>query len=139
MPIERWKFITRDMVRAAPDTLFVFGDNWAGTGYGGQAREMRGEPNAVGLATKKAPSNDPGAFLTDADYEDAVSRMEAPLNRLELHIMAGGKVVIPLDGIGTGLAQLNERAPRIAQYLAHRLDSLEILVDAAPWDRFRKD
>jgi redox-sensitive bicupin YhaK (pirin superfamily) len=30
--------------------LFVFGDNLRRTGFGGQAAEMRGEPNAVGIA-----------------------------------------------------------------------------------------
>ena len=48
--------ITRADLRANPDTLYVFGDNMRRRGMGGQAAEMRGEPNAVGIPTKWRPS-----------------------------------------------------------------------------------
>jgi hypothetical protein len=48
----RLKHITREMVRADPSTVFVFGDNMARNGLAGQAKEMRGEPNAIGVPTK---------------------------------------------------------------------------------------
>ncbi len=67
MPIIREPRITRQMVREHPDRLFVFGDNLARVGYGGQAREMRDEPNAVGIPTKKLPTMTEGAFFSDAD------------------------------------------------------------------------
>lgn len=63
------KYITRQMMRAEPTTLFVFGDNLAQVGYGGQAKEMRGEPNAVGIPTKRKPSRTaPDEFFTDNVY-----------------------------------------------------------------------
>ena len=34
-------------------------------GFGGQAKEMRGEPNAISVATKWEPSNRPNAFFSD--------------------------------------------------------------------------
>ena len=37
--------------------------------------------------------------------------------RLSDHIETGGKIIWPEDGIGTGLAQLPERAPRIWKLL----------------------
>lgn len=43
-------------VRLNHDCLFVFGDNDAQTGRAGQA-VIRGEPNAIGLATKRSPSH----------------------------------------------------------------------------------
>jgi hypothetical protein len=49
------KYIKREDLRANPTVLYVFGDNEARTGLGGQAKEMRGEPNAVGIATKASP------------------------------------------------------------------------------------
>lgn len=42
--IEYRDHITRAMLRAEPEKLFVFGDNFVRTGFGGQAKEMRGEP-----------------------------------------------------------------------------------------------
>jgi hypothetical protein len=40
----RLQRITRAMVQADRDTIFVFGDNMKRAGYGGQAGQMRGEP-----------------------------------------------------------------------------------------------
>ena len=53
--VERIRFITREYVRANPDKIFLFGDNLEQRGLGGQAAAMRGEPNAVGIPTKKRP------------------------------------------------------------------------------------
>lgn len=107
------KHITREMVRAAPDTLFVFGDNMVGAGYGGQAKELRGELNAVGIPTKWKPSMDEGAFFTDNDYTHVLPHLQRPYTWLCNHVLAGGEVVWPEDGIGTGYAQLLQRAPKI--------------------------
>lgn len=107
------KFITRVMLRAEPDTLFVFGDNMRGTGNGGQAKVMRGEPNAVGIPTKWFPSMVDGAFFCDNDLPRIRTMLEKQFKRLSDHLAKGGDVVWPEDGIGTGRAQLQERAPRI--------------------------
>ena len=45
-----------DDARRHRDRLFVFGDNDARRGLAGQA-VIRGEPNAIGLATKRSPSH----------------------------------------------------------------------------------
>ena len=45
-----------DDARRHRDRLFVFGDNDARRGLAGQAA-IRGEPNAIGLATKRSPSH----------------------------------------------------------------------------------
>lgn len=37
----------------------------------------------------------------------------------------GGDVVLPADGLGTGLAQLDRRAPRIAALIADEIAELE--------------
>jgi hypothetical protein len=39
--------ITRAMVKADRASLFVFGDNMEGRGFGGQAAAMRGELNTI--------------------------------------------------------------------------------------------
>ncbi len=42
MPIETVHRYTRAEIRAPRDALYVFGDNLAGPGFDGQAREARG-------------------------------------------------------------------------------------------------
>ena len=66
----RQKFITRADLQANPKRLYLFGDNVMRAGLGGQAKEMRGEPNAVGVATKKAPHRGHLAYFTDAEYAE---------------------------------------------------------------------
>jgi hypothetical protein len=105
MSVRYLSWITRDMLRAAPNEAFVFGDNAARVGLGGQAKEMRGEPNAWGVATLYAPGN---------PY-DASSRplriVVEDLNRIGW-LLGDGKVVnVPRDGLGTGLARLAEHRP----------------------------
>ena len=65
MPILFRHMIYRKQLKDNPNILYVFGDNMVRQGYGGQAREMRGEPNAVGIPTKWRPDNTDGAFFYD--------------------------------------------------------------------------
>ncbi len=111
------KHITREMMRAEPDTLFVFGDNMKERGLGGQAAEMRGEPNAVGIPTKWSPSMYAKAFFSNGDLPAVEALIRARFQRLSNHLKFGGDVVWPADGIGTGLAELPKRAPAIWQLI----------------------
>lgn len=117
--------ITRAMVRAEPQTLFVFGDNLQRRGLGGQAAEMRGEPNGVGLPTKREPSTLPRAYLRDADLPLVQAAAAPDIARLTRHLAAGGDVVWPSAGIGTGRADLAHRAPAIARWYASVLGELK--------------
>lgn len=121
------KFITRKMMQAEPDTLFVFGDNMARTGFGGQAKEMRGEPNAVGIPTKMLPDHIEEAFFRDQDFERAKVKIDDAFIVLFSHASNNGLIVWPIDGIGTGLAELPERAPKIWKYIEALRKSLERL------------
>ena len=113
MPILFQERITRADLQKNPERLYVFGDNLAGKGYGGLARECRGEPNAIGIATKRAPSMNVDAFFSDADFDRWELATFAAWNRLWKAILAGGTVVFPKAGIGTGLARLPDCAPQI--------------------------
>lgn len=103
------------MLKDNPYILFVFGDNFQEIGYGGQAKEMRNEPNAVGIFTKRFPSMNENAFLTDDDYGEWAIKVRPKICRLLEHVYDNGVIVLPKDGIGTGLAQLETRAPKIFQ------------------------
>ena len=125
MPLEYRKWITREMLQAEPDTLFVFGDNLQRKGLGGQAKSMRGEPNAIGIPTKKRPSNNEDAFFTDQDLDEVRNEIDSEFRRLEAHLIAGGFVVWPEDGIVTGFADLPRRAPKFWDYLEGNRSRLE--------------
>lgn len=127
MPIRFEPWITREMARNNPEDLHVFGDNLQRSGFGGQAKELRGEPNAVGIPTKRAPHMGPGAFFGDwpRDIEEFKEAAAPAFARLHSHLLAGGTVIWPADGIGTGLADLERRAPRIWDSLQRALDRLK--------------
>lgn len=109
MPLIYQKRIYRQDLHNNPEVWYVFGDNLAGVGYGGQAREMRGESNAIGIPTKRSPYE----YLNDNDYDEIVQVCTKIFNRLYYKIEAGGIVVWPGDGIGTGLSDLINKAPKI--------------------------
>lgn len=107
------KKYTRAYIKAHPDWLFVFGDNMMRHGLAGQAAEARGEPNAIGIATKMKPSMEADAFLSDLDYEKWFAAEQPTMARLMKASQAGRTIIWPFDGIGTGLARLEKNAPQI--------------------------
>lgn len=126
MTLLRPRHISREYVRAHPDMLFVFGDNMARRGMGGQAAAMRGEPNIIGIPTKWTPRREV-AYFVDRDWNnsDIFDAIFDAFAAIEDALAAGRTVVIPADGIGTGLADLPRRAPRIASYIAARIAGLD--------------
>jgi hypothetical protein len=125
MQVERMRLITRQYVRAHPDKIFLFGDNLDRRGFGGQAASMRGEPNAIGILTKKSPSYSDGAFFTDEEFETNKTAIDfAFAEVLEACSDRSRVIVIPSGGLGTGRAQLDRRAPRTFAYLQNRLAEL---------------
>lgn len=120
--IERMQHITREVVRANRDKVFLFGDNLQGRGLGGQAAAMRGEPNAIGIPTKKRPSYKGNAFFSDDEFALNIGAIDAALAQVANAITETIRsIVIPSNGLGTGRAQLDRRAPRTFAYLQQRL------------------
>jgi len=122
------KSYTRAYINTHPDWLFVFGDNLARTGLGGQAAEARGEPNAIGIATKMLPTMEPSAFLADSNYDAWFAAERPTFNRLYEAAKAGRTIIWPLDGIGTGLARLEQKAPLIWR----EIDNVRAWLDGMP-------
>jgi hypothetical protein len=115
MPIEYRKWIKRTDVRREREKVFVFGDNVRRAGFGGQAKEMRGEKNAVGVATKWAPSMMEKDFFTDSAA--CFCEVDRDLLKVDALLASGKTIVVPADGLGTGLSQLPRRAPRLAAHI----------------------
>jgi hypothetical protein len=103
--------ITVEMCRANPDEIFVFGDNLKGAGKrkgAGQA-EIRDEPNAFGIPTKREPTTKDDAYFTD--QPDEIEAVKARLR--ELYKLAKTKrIVFPAAGIGTGRAKMATKSPK---------------------------
>ena len=150
MIVIKQKWIKREDLQANPNIIYLFGDNLLRSGLGGQAKEMRGEPNAWGIVTKKTPDNTEYAFLTDDEYELNISiinrdlaglrefiaekRKKALENKCSIYYFSTGftkewyevsMVIIPIDGLGTGLAELPTRAPKTYAYLCEKLEQLK--------------
>lgn len=117
------EFLTRSFIRKNPDDVFVFGDNLERRGTGGQAKEMRGEPNCIGLATKRSPKYDHSAFFDDSDYDEIVDLIEQDFINIE-EAAKTRNVYIPVNYPGSGLADLPNKAPKLWEYIKNRLDTL---------------
>lgn len=111
------KRIYREDLQANPDVLYVFGDNLKRVGLGGQAKEMRGEPNAIGVATKRAPDDLTSSFFYDNEFEEVIDLLWQDFKPITEALLAGKTVVFPLDGLGTGLSRLPETAPKVDRAL----------------------
>ena len=124
MTVYTIKSYTRELIKENPNTLFVFGDNIIRQGYGGQAATARGEPNSVGIPTKHFPDNSKSSFFTNNDFDLFLTSSKNSIEKLTKHVVSGKDVVLPYDGIGTGLAQLNTKAPKIFNEINKIFDEL---------------
>jgi len=109
-------YIKRKNIEKNRDILFVFGDNDERKGYGGQAKEFRGEINSLGVRTKKSPSNSPEAFYTDVEYEENCLKIREDIDNIieESKKYVGTWIT---DRIGEGHADLPRKAPLTFDFL----------------------
>lgn len=124
--LERLWF-TPELCERSPGALFAFGDNLERKGSGPKSGQaiIRHELNAVGIVVKRAPSNRPGSFFSDADLELFKAENAAAFALLAHQLACGGTVVWAADGIETGRAGLRENAPRLAASLERARQRLE--------------
>jgi hypothetical protein len=124
MPVIYQKMIFRGDLRKNPDVLYLFGDNDRRIGFGGQAGEMRDEPNAVGIRTKWNPGMSPADFFSDRQYKTISGMIDADFARPFEYLRRGKIVIVPADGLGTGLSELPTRAPKVNDFLLAKLGQL---------------
>ncbi len=109
--------IYRSDLELNPDVYYCFGDNDERVGMGGQAKECRGERNAIGIRTKKTPGEDEAAYYTDDEFEENCQKIADDFAEVLNKLVARKIVVFPIEGFGTGFAELKKRAPRTLQYI----------------------
>ncbi len=124
MPIEFQDVFARATIEANPNKTYVYGDNCARKGYGGQAAACRGMANTIGIRTKFLPKRTRDAYFSDDYYDHCCAMIAEDLAVVE-EVLKGNRVVVfPSGGLGTGLANLPEKAPRVYQFLSDSLDKL---------------
>lgn len=117
--------IYRIDLRNNPDVLYVFGDNVDRKGLGGQAGDMRGEPNAVGVATKWSPSMRESSFFDDSDYERISKIIDTDFEPLFKAALKEKTIILPADGLGTGLSEMPTRCPKLYRLLRSYVETLK--------------
>jgi hypothetical protein len=125
------RMINRSELRANPKTLYLFGDNDSRKGLGGQAKEMRNEPNAIGISTKKLPASSEQSYKTDAELDVNKKIIKDDIDKAIAAWSTGeyNKLIIPQ--LGVGLAELPTRAPQTYEFLQQELQRLENYINGA--------
>ena len=82
---------------------------------------MRGEPNTIGIRVKKAPLIGKAVYYTDKEFSQNTFRINMDLGKVYCELNKGKTIIIPSDGIGTGLAKLKQFAPKTLKYLQEQL------------------
>lgn len=124
----------RKEVESQTNKVFLFGDNTddrVNTHYVPTVTQavIRGLDNAIGIDTKKNRGTSESSYFTDADFDIFKAQVDEAIQRA---INSGKTIVIPADGIGTGKAELDKRAPKLFAYLQQRLDELKKLNSVSP-------
>ena len=109
-------FWTLEDVKNNTDKIFVFGDNNARVGKGGQAI-IRDLTNSIGIRTKKGPSNKPVAYYKDEEFETNSKYILEDILKIKFLQISGKTIVFSNGGYGTGLAFLKQKAPKTFQFL----------------------
>ena len=119
-------------LRMNPTVLYLMGENERGYGMGGQAKEMRDEPNMRPIRTKRAPGITENCYWTDDDYERQIGLIDHDFEKLLRECAPHTIVVCPLNptgdniGLGAGMSQLPVRAPRTYAYICEWVKNLSL-------------
>ena len=124
---------TPQFVASNQTYLFVFGDNLLRVGKGGQA-VVRDLPNTFGVATKATPSMDEKAFFDDSN-DKHLEQLKTDLGMLKEIGKSGSyfAILFPRSGLGTGLAQLREKAPNTYAEMLCILEK-DFGIEVSPYD-----
>ena len=114
-----------DQCKKNPNKLYVFGDNTKRVGKGGQAG-IRDASNSIGIATKRLPTMDENGFFSDQPDEARII-FEDIYNLLYTFSKFDDlfdTIVLPADGLGTGLSQMPKRSPKLFNWMNDTLSAV---------------
>ena len=121
--------ISREYVQSHPDEIFVYSENYLREGYGEESKEMRGEPNTVGIVTRKKSGTTEDSFFNDLEFEENKIKINEGIKEIISFIDEGKKINFPTQGIGTDSSQLKLRAPKTYEFLIQTLKALRAYID----------
>jgi len=103
--------------------LYVFGDNTIREGHGGQAN-IRDIKNSIGIATKLLPSQSNNAYFSDRyeEYQIIVNDIEKMIKKFKEENYE--ILVLPHDGLGTGLSKMPEKSPELFKWMNSLLSEI---------------
>ncbi|EGC28562.1 hypothetical protein DICPUDRAFT_13427, partial [Dictyostelium purpureum] len=114
---------TKTNVKSQKDHLYVFGDNDLKMGCKGQAI-IRYLPNTIGIPTKKKPSKHANSYYTDSEFELNKTKIDNAIKELFEKSKNYKYIVFPSNGFGSGLAELDKRAPNTFKYLTNLINNI---------------
>ena len=82
--------------------------------------------NAYGIATKRTPSMDERAFFSDQP-DEAIALFEDIYNLLytfHKYNDVFNTIVLPADGLGTGLSEMPYRSPKLFEWMNHTISTV---------------
>lgn len=123
--VEVIDWVDRNKIQENPDKVYLFGDNDARVGLGGQADACRGLPNTIGIATKKLPTMAEEAFYTDDELSINKAKVDKDMAKALEALLEGKTIAIPKDGFGSGSSELPTRAPKTLRYIERWIEVLE--------------
>ena len=112
------EYFSIEKCRKNPKNLYVYGDNIIRIGKGGQAI-IRDEPNAFGIATKASPS----IYMSDIDYFENIRIINNDIFKIREAYKNDmyDSIIFSINGLGTGLSNMQQVCPRTFLYLCERL------------------
>jgi hypothetical protein len=132
MPVFDIPMVTRDRVRAGKLFLFAFDDDEHRQTEAGLAAQCRGEPNAVGIRTRRTAAAEAAAAWRDDDLLRHQAMLDADFAILISWVEAGGPVFLPKAGLGMLPPRMMDTAPRTFLFLQKKVKELRASA-AQPW------
>ena len=120
------EILTVELCKNNPNSLIVFGDNLTGKGKKGQAM-IRDCVNSYGVPTKRLPSMEEGSFFSDLESEYNLVK-ERLLNLCTEH-KEGKEIILPVNKIGSGLADLQNKSPKIYKMIESFYKAVETKIN----------
>lgn len=114
--IQEEKFL-KSKVESEKDKIFLFEDNNLKMG---ENNSLRNIPNAIGIRTRKGPSNKSVSFYSDNDFIENKKNIDEDILNVK-KLSFGKTLVLSKNGYGTGSSKMKHNAPNTFEYLCESL------------------
>lgn len=128
-------FWTIKEVKENNNYLFLYGDNDAKFGKKGQAI-IRDLKNTSGIPTKKYPSYKKSSYYCDEEYKENKKKIKQSIELImdKIKDEKYDAIVFPKNGFGTGLADLENCAPKTFKYLNKKINKFKKFIDHTKYE-----